>query len=103
MWVAIRGENVVQVLTGGQPFAPLGTIDVPEGPGMVAFSPDGKLAFVCSSFTPETVVIDAATKEVVASIKQESVFCPNLAVTPDGEQVRKVFFLFEGEGRRNGK
>jgi len=87
VWIAVRGENLIQILDGRRPFAPLGEVRVPEGPGMVAFSPDGRLAFVCSSFTPETVVVNAATREVVASIEQASAFCPNLAVTPDGEQV----------------
>ena len=87
VWVAVRGENHVQILNGRQPFEPLAKVVVPEGPGMVAFSPDGTLAFVCSSFAPETVVVDTATREIVATIKQESVFCPNLAVTPDGEQL----------------
>lgn len=88
VWVAIRGENFVEVLNGRPPFEAVSKVKVPEGPGMVAFSPDGNLAFVCSSFTPETVVVDAATKEIVATIKQNSTFCPNLAVTPDGEQVK---------------
>ena len=87
VWVAVRGESFVQILSGRAPFGPLGSVPVPDGPGMVAFSPDGRLAFVCSSFAPETVVVDAATKKVVASIEQASAFCPNLAVTPDGRQL----------------
>lgn len=88
VWVAVRGEDFVEILDGRPPFASLNQkFRVPPGPGMVAFSPDGSLAFVCSSFTPETVVIDAKTKETVASIEQNSTFCPNLAVTPDGTQL----------------
>jgi len=54
---------------------------------MQIFSPDGKYGYVCSSFNPETVVIDTATKQIVGRVKQESPFCPNIAATPDGRQV----------------
>ena len=63
------------------------SLQVPNGPGMIIFSPNGKYAYVCSSFTPETVVIDTASYDTVARIKQASTFCPNIAATPDGSQV----------------
>src|SRR5882672_10580036 len=55
VWVTVRGENYVSVLDG-QTFAEQRRIEVPNGPGMTIFSPDGKYGYVCSSFTPETVV-----------------------------------------------
>jgi YVTN family beta-propeller protein len=63
---------------------------------MVIFSPNGKLAYVCSSFTPETVVIDTATYATVGRVKQASVFCPNIAASPDGTQ---VWFTLKDSGR----
>ena len=54
---------------------------------MTIFSPDGKYGYVCSSFSPETVVIATATKQIVGRVKQESPFCPDIAATPDGKQV----------------
>jgi sugar lactone lactonase YvrE len=54
---------------------------------MIIFSPDGKYAYVCSSFTPETVIIETASYETVGRIKQASTFCPNIAASPDGSQV----------------
>src|SRR5262249_23019384 len=62
-------------------------IDVPNGPGMQIFSPDGTYGYVCSSFTPETVVVSVADHRIVGRVPQESPFCPNIAVTPDGTQV----------------
>src|SRR5207253_2813771 len=56
-------------------------------PGMQIFSPDGQYGFVCSSFNPETVVITVKDHQIVGRVPQESPFCPNIAVTPDGEQV----------------
>jgi YVTN family beta-propeller protein len=50
---------------------------------MVLFRPDGKFAFVPSSFTPEMVVIETATYKVVARVPQASPFSPNLAVDQD--------------------
>lgn len=86
VWVSIRGENYIQILDG-RTFEPTGRITVPNGPGMTIFSPDGKFGYVCSSFSPETVVIETATKRIVGRIKQESPFCPDIAATPDGKQV----------------
>jgi DNA-binding beta-propeller fold protein YncE len=54
---------------------------------MTIFSPDGRYGYVCSSFSPDTVIIDAITREVVGRVKQESPFCPDIAATPDGKQV----------------
>ena len=54
---------------------------------MTIFSPDGRYGYVCSSFTPETVVISTETREIVGRVKQIRPFCPNIAATPDGNQV----------------
>src|SRR5438132_3149533 len=54
---------------------------------MQIFSPDGQYGYVCSSFNPETVVITVKDHQIVGRVPQESPFCPNIAVTPDGEQV----------------
>ena len=61
-------------------------VRVPSGPGMQIFSPDGKYGYVCSSFNPETLVIDVAAHAIVGHIAQASPFCPNIAATPDGKQ-----------------
>ena len=86
VWVAVRGEDYIAVLDG-QTYAEKRRITVPNGPGMTIFSPDGRYGYVCSSFTPETVVISTATHEIVGRVKQVSPFCPNIAASPDGEQV----------------
>ena len=86
VWVSIRGENYIQILDG-KTFEPTGRISVPNGPGMTIFSPTGNYGYVCSSFSPETVVIDTASKKIVGRVKQESPFCPDIAATPDGKQV----------------
>jgi len=86
VWVSVRGENYIAVLDG-QTFKEKTRITVPNGPGMTIFSPDGKYGYVCSSFSPETVVVDTAEHKVVGHVKQESPFCPDIAATPDGKQV----------------
>jgi len=86
VWVSVRGENYVQVMDA-KTYEPKLRIPVPDGPGMVTFSPDGKYGFVCSSFTPEMVVVDVRSHHVIARLRQASPFCPNSAVTPDGRQV----------------
>src|ERR1700744_4085746 len=86
VWVTVRGENYVSVLDA-KTFEEKTRIITPAGPGMQIFSPDGKYGYVCSSFNPETDVVTVADHKIVAKVKQESPFCPNIAATPDGEQV----------------
>ncbi len=86
VWVSIRGENYIAVLDG-KTFKEKTRITVPNGPGMTIFSPDGQYGYVCSSFSPETVVIATAGHNVVGHVTQESPFCPDIAATPDGKQV----------------
>lgn len=86
VWVTIRGEDYVQVLDGTS-YEPTMRIKVPNGPGMTIFSPDGKYGYVVSSFTPDMVVIDTRTHQIVGNVKQASPFSPDLAATPDGRQV----------------
>lgn len=86
VWVTVRGEDYVAVLDGTT-FKETARIAVPNGPGMTIFSPDGTLGYVCSSFSPETVVVSTADHGIVGRMKQDSPFCPDLAATPDGKQV----------------
>jgi YVTN family beta-propeller protein len=86
VWVTVRGEDYVAVLDG-HTFEERTRITVPAGPGMQIFSPDGKYGYVCSSFNPETVVVSVADHRIVGRVTQASPFCPNIAATPDGNQV----------------
>lgn len=86
VWVTVRGEDYVLVLDGAT-YGEKTRIPVAPGPGMQIFSPDGKYGYVCSSFTPQLSIIAVADHKVVATVKQESPFCPNIAATPDGKQV----------------
>jgi YVTN family beta-propeller protein len=86
VWVTVRGEDYVAVLDGTT-FGETARIKLPNGPGMTIFSPDGKYGYVCSSFTPETDVISVGNHKIVGIVKQESPFCPNIAATPEGDQV----------------
>jgi YVTN family beta-propeller protein len=86
VWVTVRGEDFIQVLDG-KSYLPTRRIQVPNGPGMTIFSPDGKYGYLCSSFTPETVVIDTKTHRILGRVNQASPFCPDIAATPDGKQV----------------
>jgi YVTN family beta-propeller protein len=95
VWVTVRGEDYVSVLDA-KTYRERARIQVPNGPGMTIFSPDGQYGYVCSSFTPETVVVSVATKRIVGRVKQDSPFCPNIAVTPDGDQ---VWFTLKDVGR----
>ncbi|MGX9432570.1 MULTISPECIES: YncE family protein [Bradyrhizobium] len=95
VWVVVRGENYVSVLDGTT-YEEKARIVVPNGPGMTIFSPDGKYGYVCSSFTPETVVITVADRRIVGRVPQASPFCPNIAATPDSKQ---VWFTLKDTGK----
>ncbi len=95
VWVTVRGENYIDVLNG-RSFQEKTRITVPNGPGMQIFSPDGKYGYVCSSFNPETDVIAVADHRIVARVKQDSPFCPDIAATPDGKQ---VWFTLKDTGK----
>ncbi|BDG04199.1 YncE family protein [Anaeromyxobacter oryzae] len=86
VWVTVRGEDYVAVLDGST-YAEKRRIQLANGPGMTIFSPDGRYGYVCSSFTPETAVVSVRDHEIVGKVKQESPFCPNIAATPEGDQV----------------
>lgn len=86
VWVTVRGENYVAVLDGTT-YEERARIAVPNGPGMQTFSPDGHYGYVCSSLTPETVVVSVHDQQIVGRVPQQSPFCPNIAATPDGAQV----------------
>ena len=95
VWVTVRGEDYIAVLDGTT-YEEKSRIPVGNGPGMQIFSPDGKYGYVCSSFTPQLSVITVADHKIVATVKQDSPFCPNIAATPDG---RQVWFTLKDIGR----
>jgi YVTN family beta-propeller protein len=86
LWVTVRGENYVSVIDPVQ-MKEVRRIELTNGPGMTVFGPDGKYGFVCSSFTPELAVIDTASYQVVKRLPQASPFCPNIAVSPENDEV----------------
>ena len=86
VWVSVRGENYIAVLDAKR-YSEIARIPVANGPGMVIFSPDGRYGYICSSFSPQTLVIDARTRHVAGRVVQPSPFCPNIAAAPRGDQV----------------
>jgi YVTN family beta-propeller protein len=86
LWVTVRGENYVSVIDPTQ-LKETRRIDLANGPGMTMFGPDGKYAFVCSSFTPELAVIEVASHKIVKRLPQVSPFSPNIAVTPENDEM----------------
>src|SRR5882724_2566075 len=86
LWVTVRGEDYVSVIDPIQ-MKETRRIEMANGPGMTMFGPDGQYAFVCSSFTPELAVIDAASHQIIKRLPQASPFCPNIAVSPENDEV----------------
>jgi len=86
LWVTVRGEDYVSVIDPVQ-MKETRRIEMANGPGMTVFGPDGYYAFVCSSFTPELAVIDAPSHQIIKRLPQESPFCPNIAVSPENDEV----------------
>lgn len=86
LWVTVRGENYVSVIDPVQ-MKETRRIELANGPGMTMFSPDGKYGFVCSSFTPELAVIEISSRAIVKRLVQVSPFCPNIAISPENDEV----------------
>src|SRR5579863_7934161 len=86
LWVTVRGENYVSVIDPVQ-MKEVRRIEAANGPGMTIFGTDGKYAFVCSSFTPELAVIGVESHQVIKRLPQASPFCPNIAVSPENDEV----------------
>src|SRR5881397_846632 len=86
LWVTVRGENYVSVIDPAK-MKEIRRIQLANGPGMTMFGPDGKYAFVCSSFTPELAAIDVASHRIIKKIPQATPFSPNIAVTPENDEV----------------
>ncbi|MBZ5573789.1 MAG: hypothetical protein LAO09_18140 [Acidobacteriia bacterium] len=86
LWVAVRGEDYISIIDPVQ-MQEIRRMTVANGPGMTMFGPDGRYAFVCSSFTPELAVIDVASHQVIQRLPQASPFCPNIAVSPENDEV----------------
>jgi YVTN family beta-propeller protein len=86
LWATVRGENYVSVIDP-QKMKEMRRIELANGPGMTMFGPDSKYAFVCSSFTPELAIIDVASHKVIKRMPQVSPFSPDIAVTPENDEV----------------
>ncbi len=86
LWVTVRGEDYVSVIDPAA-MKEIRRIQVANGPGMTMFGPDGHYAFVCSSFVAELAVIDVASDQIVKRLPQASPFCPNIAVSPENDEV----------------
>ena len=86
LWVTVRGENYVSVIDPAR-MKETQRIEIANGPGMTMFGPDGKYGFVCSSFTPELAVVEVASHKIIKRLPQVSPFSPNIAVTPENDEV----------------
>jgi YVTN family beta-propeller protein len=86
VWVTVRGENYVSVLDGRTYLEKTRIVTAP-GPGMTIFSPDGRYGYVCNSFNPELAVVEVKSHAIVARLPQPSPFCPDLAVSAEGDQL----------------
>ncbi len=86
VWAVVRGENYISVI---DPITYKETrrIETTAGPGMVLFHPNGKLAFVVSSFNPVVDIIDVKSHKIVKQIKVVSPFSPFLQFSPDFKEM----------------
>jgi YVTN family beta-propeller protein len=86
LWVTVRGEDYISVIDPNQ-MKEIRRIELANGPGMTMFGTDGRYAFICSSFTLELTVVETGSHQIVKRIPQASPFCPNIAVSPENDEV----------------
>ncbi len=101
-WVAVRGESHIDVLkldrddlfkAGRRRTARMETIaaiDTVQGPSMVAFTSEGRFAFVCAGKHNRVDKIDAETRKVVASQTVPAAFSPFCLASPDDQELYVV-------------
>jgi len=107
LWITVRGSNYIAVIDVN--FAlkhdrdrfqwRITTLD---GPSMVWFSDDGKLAFVGSQKEAKLQVLDVAKRKPIATIdfqEQDPLrFSPFVKLSPDGNEVWVTHKLSDGVG-----
>lgn len=101
-WVAVRGESHITVLELDRNelskpgfrrtdrMKTIATIDTVHGPSMVAFTSDGRFAFVCAGKQNRLDKIDAEARKVIASQTVPAAFSPFCLVSPDDQEVYVV-------------
>lgn len=86
LWVSVRGEAYISVIDVNK-MEEIKRVNVADGPGMVSFTNDGGLAYICSSFTPELDIVNTATYNIIKRISVTSPFSPNIFTSPDGKWI----------------
>ncbi len=105
LWVTVRGSNYIAIINidlavrhNWDRF--VGRIPTLDGPSMVWFSNDGKLAFVASQKESKLQVLDVAKRKPVATIdfkEQDPLrFSPFVKISPDGNEVWVTHKLSDG-------
>lgn len=107
-WVTVRGESHVDVLGLDRALLTdaarrrtdrmktLATIDTMRGPSMVAFTSDGRYAFVAAGKQNRVDKIDAEIRKIVASQTVPAAFTPFALVSPDD---RELYLVHKGAGK----
>ncbi len=107
VWVAIRGESHVDLLKLDPDalYVPgrrrtdrmekVASVDTMTGPSMVAFTADGRCAFVASGKEAWVDLVDFATLATVASRALPARFTPFGLVSPDD---RELYLVHKGAG-----
>lgn len=101
-WVAVRGESHIHVLELDRStlfnsrlgrtdrMRTIATIETVRGPSMVAFTSDGRFAFVAAGKQNRVDKIDAETRKVIASQSVPAPFTPFGLVSPDDKELYLV-------------
>lgn len=83
IWVTVRGEAYLSVINMDT-LTETTRVPVADGPGMIAFSQDGKYAYVCSSFTPRSMwwikLLTELSKKFRLLVHFRPIFTPVLLV-----------------------
>jgi YVTN family beta-propeller protein len=95
IWVTVRGSNYIAIIDlnealANRPFYSK-TIYTIDGPSMIWFSKDGKLAFVGSQKESRMDIIDTTSMKSIAIVNltsaDPSAFSPFVKVVPNGKEV----------------
>ncbi len=105
LWVTVRGSDYIAIINVNLALKHnwdrfVGRITTLDGPSMVWFSSDGKLAFVASQKEAKLQVLDVAKRKPMATIdfkEQDPLrFSPFVKISPDGNEVWVTHKLSDG-------
>ena len=85
-WIPVRGGDYISV-RDAKTLDELARVAIPEGPGLMTFSNNGRYAYVCAMTGSRMIVVDTGKRAIIDRVANSSNSCSSIASSPNGRQV----------------